>query len=419
MPPTNPMPTNPWGNPSFLDMDVLQAAQQTEMNTGPVPSPPIHEDVNPVAWVPGYARERPASDAHIEMNITTTPLEKIIQYRTFPTSGFPIVGASFDSLIQLYGTRSIEKIPSVNYRVPPLDIRTVFGKEVNPNIGIEIELEGMLVNTAAPFLNADSVSLGSLQALRAVWGNKEDSSLKNNGVEYFTKLGVKASDAPQALALLNLYLKGYYNRVEVNYRCGTHVHLDVRKLSVEHFINLILVYMLYENSLFAISGARQKSIFCVPLRAAYTGVEQALKVAHKTKPTYEDFRKIFKSFKKYMAFNLLPAGPNRYSAEPGAGFDERKTFGTVEFRHHKGETNPWVLCRWIQALLDIYSFAVSKSFEELKETIFNLNTASNYLALVDETFSRPLQGLTSQELVDDMYEGSSYIKELYLLSKGA
>jgi hypothetical protein len=342
-------------------------------------------------------------DSKEVMDISKTPLSKIFKYQQ---PGMPLnVGSALSSMQENLEKLNI-KLPNRLFDFPEIK------RNGDVMVGIEIEVENMNYKPLKHELMNDTLLLQISQILSQVWDQKGDTSLKKQGVEYVTKLGLQAKDAPAALALLRVYMATFFSKAEFSYRCGTHIHVNVRDFTVEQFINMVLLYVVFENMFYSIAGGdiRYKNIFCVPLRASKSDLEELLKLIHKEKPTYQQFRQVFTHFKKYMAYNLLPAGTPMGNGYP---------FGTVEFRHHKAEADPQVLTRWLQMILDIHQAAQQYSFEELKNKIFNLNTVSNYLQFAESIFKELPKEISNQEIVNDMYTGSAFIKELFIISKGA
>jgi hypothetical protein len=338
------------------------------------------------------------------MNINTTKCSKIVQYRALPDD-VPNVAESYKMFVDKVSSLGLD-LPASATKFPTIE------KGGDTLVGIEIELEGWHQTSTLPALNTPETYQYLGELFGNVWNTTTDSSLRNGGREMVSLPGLKAKDAPKALALLKLWFLSYQNNVEVNYRCGTHIHLNVREFTVEQLINLTCLYILFEDLFYRVSGERYKNIFCVPIRASSAQLEHLFRLVHIPKPSYDQFRSIFKYFKKYMAFNLLPAG--RYDVNPGGG----PPIGTVEFRHHKGESGAFALSRWLQYCLDIHQFAQQISFPDLRKEIFDLNTESNYLAFAQSVFTKLPTNLTQEDISRDMYEGSSTIKELYLISKG-
>jgi hypothetical protein len=343
------------------------------------------------------------------VDISKTKLSKIFKYRAPP----PDADFPSDSSAPPKPVESFQKLStffeSIKLRVPEF-VLPVVEKEPEVLVGIEVEIENLnpVVPSNSP-LNGSSTASYIDVLFRNVWNKTVDSSLRDNGYEYVSRVGLKAKDAPAALHLLRTYLETYYSKAKLSYRCGTHVHIDVRDLTVEQFVNLCCLYMLFEDLFYKVSGERWKNIFCVPLRDSASSIEEIVKLVHMQKPTYKDFRDSFKPFKKYMGFNVRPAGCMDGHNQP---------IGTVEFRHHKGSSHPVALTYWLQYIIDIHHFAQQVTFEQLKTIIFSLNSDSKYYKLAAEVFTRLPDRYTINDLSKDMYEGSSFVKEVYLNAKG-
>lgn len=338
-------------------------------------------------------------DGKLVMNIETTKINKIVKYIALPEAVLDVSG--------MYAAYS-HYLTERKADVPRCRIPTIVGKNKDTLVGLELELEGMDTHTKFAGINSGASAEYLNGLVKKVWNITKDDSLRDQGAEWVSKVGLTAEHAGKALCLLKLHLDAYYSKLKLNYRCGTHVHVNVRDFTVEQLINMTMLYILFEDLFYKVSGERYKNIFCVPIRASTANVEQLFKLATVSRPTYQDFRDVFKHFTKYMAFNLLPAG----RATAGS-----HVLGTVEFRHHKGESDPTVLTSWLQYILDIHQAAQEYTFKELSETIFNLNTASNYVAFARSVFNQPLP-IKADELALDMYDGSGHIKELYIQAKG-
>jgi hypothetical protein len=335
----------------------------------------------------------PTDKANLEtMDISKTKLSTIFKnYPPLPTA--PItVKPVYDELVELAKV----KVPAAILKAPKMI------RNGDTWIGIEIEVEKYLTTPQYPNYTPMCTKLAQ------VWSAKGDSSLRDGGHEFVSKVGIRGQDAGMALAMLNACLYG--TGADTNYRCGTHVHVNVRDFTVEQFVNMVMLYILFEATFYQMSGNRWKNIFCVPLRASSSEVERIFKIVKKSKPTYDDFRRVFTHFKKYMAFNLLPTGK---------GLDHHPPFGTIEFRHHRGESDGKVLVPWIQMILDIHRVAQEYSFPDLKEKVFNLNTDSKYIMFAESVFEGIPGQLPNEEIITDMYEGSAFMKELYVMAEGA
>lgn len=345
------------------------------------------------------------ADGNETMDIKTTKLSKIITYKAIPE----------------FGEKRLEKATTNFLKALPSQVKDIFHEQKvfdtpliarngDTLIGVEIEIERVEGSLLHSSLNVAHIGI-LWELVRGVWSNTKDDSLRNNGAEFITHVGMPAKDLPKALSLLKMYLGAMYSKFELNHRCGTHIHVNVRDFTVEQFINLCMLYILFENTFYSVSGNRWKNIFCVPIRASTSCMEQVFNVVNKPRPTYQDFRSVFKYFKKYMAFNLLPAGKGTKAGQ--------SALGTIEFRHHKGSLDPNELIPWVQMILDIHQLAQQVSFKELQKEIFELNTVSNYVQFAKRVFTHIPGRLSNQDIMDDMFEGSAFIKELYIMSKGS
>lgn len=117
-------------------------------------------------------------------------------------------------------------------------------------VGVEVELEGIPM---APHLK--------------YWEAKADGSLRNNGVEFVFSQPLGGIDIYRAIEEFHSAMAKL--GPSMTWRTSTHVHLDVRDMSVPEFRRLLLAYVGYEDVLFQLSGAhRAHSIFCPSTQAA-------------------------------------------------------------------------------------------------------------------------------------------------------
>lgn len=349
-------------------------------------------------------------DDNEEMNIHTTKLSKVFKYD--PVAPAPVE----ETMKELEEICKKEKVPisSVSKKVELGPRETAAGTLV----GIEIELESGLDGFSKTANENRDFALGIREVAGEVWRRVADGSLRNHGVEWVSKQPFKAEDVPDALRILEVTQYHLNKKAQLNFRCGTHVHLDVREFTVAQLINFCILYILFEETLYAMSGKRWKNTFCVPIRASMSEMEGMFRLLHIEKPTYAQLRAVFKKFKKYMAFNLCPVG--YYIKQDGPHDGQNKPLGSVEFRHHEGCADPVRLSYWIRTLLCLHTAAKTLPYEEIRELIFGLNTRSNYMEFANKVFGQipQIEGFTTRDIITDMYRGSLFVKELYLSSKG-
>lgn len=168
----------------------------------------------------------------------------------------------------------------------------------NNFVGVEIELEGIHAN------RFDS----------QYWIMKGDGSLRNNGQEFVCKGPTGGVDLFNAVVEIDRFL--FDKKPDANWRCSTHVHLDVRDMTASELKNLIIIYLTMEKLIFRLSGFhRYKNNFCCSIGFAQRQL-QTLITNWNLEDTYQFTNNLINSWDKYSALNLVPIS----------------SFGTVEFR---------------------------------------------------------------------------------------
>ena len=212
----------------------------------------------------------------------------------------------------------------------------IFGTE---RVGVEIELEGVQ---------------GTRNFRSEYWEVKADGSLRN-GHEFVMRGPTGGVDLRNALVEIDAFLHG--KNPDGNWRCSTHVHLDVRSLNCQQLKHLILIYAVLEKFLFKLSGIhRYKNNFCCALGFA----QQQLKVLANSwnKETTMDFtNSLVGGWDKYSALNLLPM----------------THFGSVEFRMSEAKWSKGKLGLLCNRFLAMRQLAVdwAGTEDELIEHILN------------------------------------------------
>jgi hypothetical protein len=255
------------------------------------------------------------------------------------------------------------------YVLKKLLVEPVIGADPDLMYGVELEIEN---------LNPE-VSKGDFCVAGTVF--HEDGSLRNNGGEYVTK-PMKLRELQYVLN--QFFRKNQFNEDNYSERCSVHVHANVGDMEWEQVKTLILVYQVFERSLFSfIGGERDKNIFCVPLYD--TQLTQNL-IDRKG----SDVAGKWKSWEKYTALNLLPI------------FSQT----TIEFRHMGGTCDLNRIMLWCNIIGCLFAFAKRESFEEASKYFLSLNTTSAYKEAVFRVFgewSYVLLSLPTHE--QDMEDG--------------
>lgn len=242
--------------------------------------------------------------------------------------------------------------PSLNIRRRTLEVEgdmaenTVgeyFGKSSDPSevvkhplvegvsrVGIEIEVENF---TSRP-------------TKMRYWNAKHDGSLRNNGLEFVFKQPLGGNDAKAAIDEIDNIL--FTNKPDLNLRCSTHVHLDVRDMSIVELKRLILGYIYYETFLFRQSGEyRLKSNFCTPIFFA-EGLSKILGDVWNVNDPSQFLSYIVDRWDKYCGLNLLPM----------------QSFGSVEFRMSEAKSRKGQLLRLVNRFLVLKNLAMSVKLDD-------------------------------------------------------
>ena len=221
-------------------------------------------------------------------------------------------------------------------------------KLVNPNliVGLELEIEGWDVEEEASHRGFTFTS---------------DGSLRGASIEAITK--------PTYSKFVPHLLEGFYLHFEVkqrNYseRCSTHVHVNCQNLTKHQLRNVCVLYQALERVLFAwIGEEREQNIFCIPWYQCNISNKFVYKFL-------SDSDSAVRRWQKYTALNLLPI----------------REQGTIEFRHLEGTCDITRITAWLNIIGSIFKYACEVSYKELRATIANMNSVSNYGAFVENVF---------------------------------
>lgn len=123
-----------------------------------------------------------------------------------------------------------------------------------PKVGIELEYENFN-------LSAISRSGKAIQK----WMLEGDSSLRNNGIEFVSKV-LRPSAVDIALIEAEWMIK--MGKARVTPRCGIHVHVNMTDMTMREVYNFAVLYTLAEPTFFKqFADGRETSHFCVPVWA--------------------------------------------------------------------------------------------------------------------------------------------------------
>jgi len=220
-------------------------------------------------------------------------------------------------------------------------------KMINPDliVGLELEIEGW--EHEEPQHRGFSFT--------------SDGSLRGPSIEAITK-PTRSKFVPQLL-------EGFFGHFEVskkNYseRCSVHVHVNCQDLTKQQLRNVCMIYQAVERVLFSwIGEVREQNIFCIPWYQCNISSRFVYKFLSNTDETV-------RRWQKYTALNLLPL----------------REQGTIEFRHLEGTCDLHRITTWLNFIGAIFRCACSLTYKELRATIADMNSVSNYGAFIEQVF---------------------------------
>jgi hypothetical protein len=196
------------------------------------------------------------------------------------------------------------------------------GHKVEGEVGIEIELEGL------------NLPAGAMQYY---WNAHNDGSLRpfqgHNPQEYTLKRAISRDDVLKSLEYLKKKLTSSFAEVQLSQRTSVHVHVNAQELSFRQVMTWLTLYYIFEEVLTDYVGGKLRSgnLFCLRLKDAENVLNllgQSLKnqnVGYLNDPEHL----------KYHACNVAALA----------------SFGSLEFRQHRGCDNPTDISRWVSILL--------------------------------------------------------------------
>lgn len=274
---------------------------------------------------------------------------------------------------------------SLNESLPP-------AVELNTMVGIEVEAE----NVTAPFI-----------AGIPLWSCVQDSSLRNNGREFIT-----APLAPEVArdALITLFAGFKKVPVDFSWRTSIHFHLNLRNDKVQQLLSLLLLYTLFEDSLFGFVGdLRKQSNFCVPVQETNMSAEISNVLNGR-----EHIPGLCHEWSKYTALNIRPLCYNDHAGTPlGGNQSSNSGKGTIEFRHLEGTADIAKVLNWMNLILCLQRAARDMSLDDLEERILNIHTREQYIAMLRDVFQDHAALLPVRGFQQILYSSVAYAKECF------
>lgn len=266
--------------------------------------------------------------------------------------------------------------------------------------GVEVELEGL--------------AQAALDHSLKYWSKHEDGSLRhrNGFCKEFITPPIFGQDLISALREMDNFGNKY--DPALTSRTSVHVHLDVRNVSSNVLLNMIILYLIYEQAFFLQSDInRLHSNFCVPLSKSIQELERFVESIQVAETDPEEFKMHVANFNKYSAVNIGAIGK----------------FGSLEFRHHPGCYSFTTLLSWINSIQSLKKFAlrykgtvvdmfdlISEDMEKFTGAVFN-NTPISHLATNEIIRDGLLDAAFIHNLFKDITRNASRIKKNSLWNK--
>lgn len=238
----------------------------------------------------------------------------------------------------------------------------------NIYLGLEIEMEG--------------IQEVNRRILPPSFSYVEDGSLKVEGIEAVT-VPIKFKFIEPELKRLFAALNPIFS-----HRTSIHVHMNARDMTLEELVKFIILYLLFEKSMYKFSGNRWNNNYCVPLYQNMDNVISLFKrIKNNQTPPY--------SWSKYTGINLNPL----WGVE---GASER--IGTIEFRQMEGTKDINRIITWCNLITCLKFSAKQIKMEELLTDITNKNVYE-FWSFIESIFKNWLK---------DIYSYDSFISDFNL-----
>lgn len=251
-------------------------------------------------------------------------------------------------------------------------------------MGIEIEVEGAQSN-------------GKPYPTMPFWATHADGSLRNHGQEWVSYATTPENLSNLTLGVLQLFKK-HMKDPSFSWRTSIHIHVNVQDMTEEQILNMVVLYLIFENSLFQYADIKRKhSIFCVPLLECQESLVNLLSA----------WRKVSKSDSKVNWGHLMQFC-EKYSA---MGIFRILSYGTLEFRHLPGTWDAEKIVGWICLLAALQKASISLSSDAIYEKILNINTTSFYSQFRQTVFREWDYLLAYPHYQEDLAKGVMRIKE--------
>lgn len=261
-------------------------------------------------------------------------------------------------------------------------------------IGLELELEGIHDN---------------MDAYRSsFWSVISDGSLDQSGREFIFKKPFGGKTIVVALNSLNRILKERGVNPVVSIRTSTHVHIDTRDLSLHEYFSFILLYIVFERTLFTYCGKdREENQFCKPL---YT-----LDIIERLANSFL-YGKISdeRHMKNELSSLIIGLHRNKYCA---LNLGSTMNLGSIEFRMHKGEWRKEKLIDWINILLRMKEYIKDGvSGDDWRDIFMNISALGVY-QFGHSVFDKQFRLLNHEGVEEEIMQGIRVCQDILYIQE--
>lgn len=222
------------------------------------------------------------------------------------------------------------------------------------------------------------------------WRVEGEGSLRGNGFELVSIEPMALDSLIVSLAQVQPMLEGIRN----TFRAAVHVHCNVRHVTREQYVRIMVGYHVNEPSIYEFVGeGRDESVFCVPWSKGGAHIHSLLR-AYYNNDQYL-WTTTIQDFPKYSGLNL------------GA----TAKYGSVEFRHLQ---TPAVDPVAIIERISNYIYMCAHIVENATSTHFNGMDHLDYASRLMDTLVTPL----TSDQVCDVYSGLAYGRTMDVLEQG-
>lgn len=257
-----------------------------------------------------------------------------------------------------------------------MKIWEIFGKaepkDEQNRFGVEIELEGIYHN---PGMLRD-------------WRQEPDGSLRDAGREFIFKKPMTLGESENALVKLRDTFEGAGIKPKATNLTSTHIHVDVRDLTVPQFLNFVALLMMVEEDLSAASGEDRKTNYF-----ALSTSESDHRLRELIEVTDDDS---FKDFVRRQVRNDV-----RYC---GINFNSIWAHGSLELRYLGGQADPRTVLPWLEFYSRVKDIARHDiNFEELYRNI-SIDGTAHLQRLIEPNFP-----LTVDNVIEGIRNAQTFI----------